>query len=258
MNLVSNAAEAMPNGGRIVIKTRCRYFDTPPPGYDNFKEGDYVVLSVSDNGIGMAPDEIERIFEPFYTKKEMGRSGTGLGMAVVWGTVKDHNGSIDVDSTPGQGTTFKIIFPATHKQFEADQTRMEGDNCRGSGEKILVVDDVREQREVASKILEALGYMVSTVSSGEEAIEFLKTNSVDLFILDMIMRPGDMDGLETYRKILNIHPGQKAIITSGYSETHRVKKALALGAGQYIRKPYTLQKISLAVKKELTKRGKAA
>ena len=258
MNLVSNAAEAMPDGGRIAIKTRCRYFDTPAPGYDSFKEGDYVVLTVSDNGIGIAPDEISRIFEPFYTKKEMGRSGTGLGMAVVWGTVKDHNGSIDVDSTLGQGTTFKIIFPATRKQLEADQTRMEVDHYRGSGERILVVDDVREQREVASKILEALDYMVRTVSSGEQAIEFLKTNSVDLIILDMIMRSGEMDGLETYRKIVKIHPGQKAVITSGYSETHRVKKAQALGAGQYIRKPYTLQKISSAVKKELTKHRKAA
>ena len=258
MNLVSNAAEAMPDGGRIVIKARCRYFDAPPPGHDRFKEGDYIMLSVSDNGIGMAPEEIERIFEPFYTKKEMGRSGTGLGMAVVWGTVKDHNGSIHVDSTPGQGTTFKIIFPATRKRLEAGQTRMEVDNYHGSGEKILVVDDVREQREVASKILEALDYLVSTVSSGEEAIEFLKSNSVDLIILDMIMRSGEMDGLETYRKILKIHPGQKAIITSGYSETHRVKRAQALGAGQYIRKPYTLQKISSAVKKELTKHSKAA
>jgi len=258
MNLISNAAEAMPAGGEIKIKTRSRYFDKPLTGYENFKAGEYVILSITDNGIGIAPDEIDRIFEPFYTKKEMGRSGTGLGMAVVWGTVKDHNGNIEVESTPGEGTHFRLIFPATRKHLEAGLTQSAIGNCRGNGEKILVVDDVHEQREVASKILEALGYKVCAVDSGEAAVEHLKAQAADLIILDMIMHSGMLDGLETYRRIIKTHPGQKAIITSGYSETQRVKQAQSLGAGQYVRKPYTLEKIGTAVKKELISARKAA
>ena len=252
MNLISNAAEAMPDGGQITLKTEARFFDKSTAGIEGIEPGDYIVLSISDTGIGIEPDELERIFEPFYTKKEMGRSGTGLGMAVVWGSVKDHDGSIHVDSTPGVGTIFKIIFPATRQQMGADRAEAGIDNYSGNGERILVVDDVPEQREVASKILEALGYVVNVVDSGEEAIEYLSSQPTDLIILDMIMAAGRMDGLETYRRIIADHPGQKALITSGYSETRRVKQAQALGAGKYIRKPYTLEKIGTAVKKELS------
>jgi len=258
MNLVSNACEAMPEGGQILIETQNRYFDVPPDGHENFREGDYVVLSVSDTGIGIAPDEINRIFEPFYTKKVMGRSGTGLGMAVVWGAVKDHNGHIDVESLPGEGTTFTITFPATREQLAAESKDIRIENFRGNGERILVVDDVPEQREVASKILSSLGYEVSLAASGEEAVQFMSANSAELVLLDMIMHTGKLDGLETYREITRLHPQQKAIITSGFSETKRVKKAQKLGAGQYVRKPYTLQKIGLAVKKELVAASKAA
>jgi CheY-like chemotaxis protein len=115
-----------------------------------------------------------------------------------------------------------------------------------------VVDDVEEQRQVAFSILSELGYSVTTVSSGEDALDYMKKHSVDLLIIDMIMDPG-MDGLVTYRKILKLHPNQKAIITSGFSETGRVKKAKRLGVGQYVKKPYTLETIGLAVKKELEK-----
>ena len=120
----------------------------------------------------------------------------------------------------------------------------------GKGEAILVVDDVEEQRKIASGMLRELGYSVISVSSGEEAVEYLKTNKADLLVLDMIMDPG-MDGLQTYRKIIEIHPGQKAIIASGFSETDRVKELQNLGAGAYIRKPFLLEKIGIAVKEEL-------
>ncbi len=116
MNLVSNAAEAMPEGGNLIVSTENRYIDRPITGYDDVKQGDYVVLTVSDTGTGISPDDMEKIFEPFYTKKKMGRSGTGLGMAVVWGTVKDHKGYIDVQSTEGKGTTFTLYFPVTRKK----------------------------------------------------------------------------------------------------------------------------------------------
>jgi CheY-like chemotaxis protein len=224
----------------------------PIRGYDDVKEGDYVVLTVSDTGTGISPDDIKKIFEPFYTKKKMGRSGTGLGMAVVWGTVKDHNGYIDVESTEGKGTTFTLYFPATREELPADKSHLVIGAYSGDGESILVIDDVEEQRNIASGMLKELGYSVVSVSSGEEGVEYLKTNEVDLLVLDMIMDPG-MDGLDTYRKILEIHPGQKAIIASGFSETGRVKEVLSLGAGAYIRKPFLLEKMGLAIKEELKK-----
>jgi CheY-like chemotaxis protein len=221
------------------------------------EEGDYVVLTVSDTGMGIHPDEINKIFEPFYTKKVMGRSGTGLGMAVVWGTVKDHKGYIHVESGLGDGTVFKLYFPVTRKQHAQHQYDNKSIDYQGKGESILVVDDAPQQRDIASKILSQLGYSVKTVESGEKAVAFLKKDPVDLVVLDMIMPPG-IDGLETYERIIELNPTQKAIIASGYSETDRVKKAQQLGAGKYVKKPYTVQKIGLAVKAELAKQQKAA
>ena len=254
MNLISNASEAMPNGGDISISAKNQYNDKPIRGYDHVAEGDYVVLSVSDNGVGISPEHTERIFEPFYTKKAMGRSGTGLGMAVVWGTIKDHKGYIDVQSTEGKGTTFTLYLPVTRKEAAGDKPMMRTEGYMGKGESILIVDDVEEQREIASGILNKLGYSVTSVSSGEEAVAYLKKHTTDLIVLDMIMAPG-IDGLETYRRILESHPKQKAIIASGFSETERVKEAKRLGAGAYVRKPYVLQKIGIAVRNELDQAG---
>lgn len=249
MNLISNASEAMPDGGMILISTENRYIDSPIHGYDNVEEGDYAVLKIQDNGIGIPPEDLSKIFEPFYTKKAMGRSGTGLGMAVVWGTVKDHKGYIDIESSEGRGTTFKLFFPIT-RLLPKEKQSISKEKYKGNGELILVVDDIEEQRELASGMLKELGYSPIVVSSGEEAVDYLKKHTVDLLMLDMIMEPG-IDGLETYKRILKMHPGQKAIIASGYSETYRVKEAQRLGAGKYIRKPYTIERIGLAVKNEL-------
>jgi PAS domain S-box-containing protein len=251
MNLISNSAEAMPDGGKILISTENRYVDRPIKGYDEVEEGDYAILKISDIGIGINSEDIERIFEPFYTKKVMGRSGTGLGMAVVWGTVKDHNGYINVESAAGKGTTFTLYFPVTREEID-DASLIPIERLIGNKESILLVDDVKEQREIASSLLTKLGYTVTTVSSGEEAVEYMQVNSADLLILDMIMHPG-IDGLDTYEEVLKLHPGQKAIIASGFSETHRVKKAQRLGAGQYLKKPYTMEKIGVAVRAELDK-----
>ena len=251
MNLVSNAAEAMPEGGALTVSTENRHLDRPIRGYDHVKEGDYVVLKISDTGTGISSDDLEKIFEPFYTKKKMGRSGTGLGMAVVWGTVKDHNGYIDVQSTEGKGTTFTLHFPVTRKSIE-ERSEISLEDYMGKSETILVVDDVEEQRNIASGMLKELGYSVVSVSSGEEAVEYLKANKADLLLLDMIMDPG-MDGLDTYKKILETHPRQKAIIASGFSETDRARKLQHLGAGAYIRKPFLLEKIGIAIKEELEK-----
>lgn len=250
MNLVSNAAEAMPRGGMVSIRTANRYIDQPIKGYDDIKEGDYVILTVSDIGIGIAAADIDRIFEPFYTKKAMGRSGTGLGMAVVWGTVKDHQGYIDVQSIEGKGTVFYIYLPACRQPSSQKPSKPSLEEYSGRGESILVVDDIKEQRAIATGILTKLGYRVEAVSSGEEAVVHIQKKTVDLIVLDMIMDPG-IDGLETYKRIIQIHPGQKAIIASGYSESERVKEAQRLGAGAYVKKPYLMEKVALAIRREL-------
>jgi PAS domain S-box-containing protein len=250
MNLLSNAAEAMPEGGTIRVHTRNIYIDSPIRGYEHVQEGDYVAVSVQDTGVGIPDDDLERIFEPFYTKKQMGRSGTGLGMAVVWGTVKDHNGYINIRSAKGEGTILSFYIPITREKISEQMARLPRDQYSGSGETILVVDDADVQREIAHDILEELNYRVVLAPSGEAAVEYLKGNRADLLVLDMIMAPG-MDGLDTYRQVLNIRPGQKAIIASGYSETDRVKEAKRLGARQYLKKPYTIEKIGMAVKTAL-------
>jgi CheY-like chemotaxis protein len=249
-NLVSNAMDAMPQGGDLIIKTTNQYLDKPIHGYDNIKEGDYVVLSVTDTGEGIPAADIQRIFEPFYTKKIMGRSGTGLGLAVIWGTVKDHQGYIDVQSEEGRGSTFTLYFPVTRKEISSEGDSVSISEYMGKGETILVVDDVRDQRELASEMLKKLNYKVSTVASGEDAVKYLKEHKIDLLVLDMIMYPG-IDGLDTYKAILKIHPKQKAIIVSGFSESDRVHVAQTLGAGEYLKKPYVIEKLGLAVRKEL-------
>jgi len=250
MNLVSNAAEAQSMGGKISLSTQNRYIDRPMIGYDEFKKGEYVVFKIKDKGEGIAPGDLKRIFEPFYTKKVMGRSGTGLGMSVVWGTVQDHNGHINVESTEGEGTIIELYFPVTREGITVEKQSTTIDEYMGHQESILIVDDVKEQRDIAAELLHRLGYSVKTVLSGEEAVKYLKNNAVDIVILDMIMDPG-IDGLETYRRIIKVHPKQRAIIASGFAETERVHQAQELGVGQYIKKPYTLEKIGLAVKVEL-------
>lgn len=249
-NLIGNALEAMPKGGCIEIVTGNRYADSIVAGFDSVKEGEYVVLSIADSGVGIPEGDRARIFEPFYTKKAMGRHGSGLGMAVVWGTVKDHNGYIDIRSENGRGTRFDLFFPATRDQSKKSRKPEALTDLTGNGEFILVVDDIPVQREIATSILDRLGYRSEAVASGEEAVEFLRSHTADLVVLDMIMDPG-IDGYETFRQIRGIRPEQKAVIASGYSETDRVRDAQALGAGSYIKKPYTPTAIGKAIKEEL-------
>ncbi|MGB5987857.1 MAG: ATP-binding protein [Desulfobacterales bacterium] len=251
-NLVSNASEAMLKGGVVTIKTRNRYLDVSIQGYDQISEGDYAVLSVSDEGEGIPETDMKRIFEPFYTKKILGRSGTGLGLAVVWGTVKDHDGYINIQSEEGSGSTFTLYLPITREELSAEHMAVEISEYMGKGETILIVDDVKGQRDIATMILQELNYNVSSVKSGEEAAVFLKDHKVDLLVLDMIMDPG-MDGLDTYRRVLDIYPRQKAIVVSGFSESERVKAVQSLGAGAYVKKPYVMEKLGLAVKEELNR-----
>ncbi len=188
----------------------------------------------------------------------MGRSGTGLGMAVVWGTVQDHGGFIRLQSEVGQGACIQLFFPATHEDLPADPALpLHNRGCRGQGELVLVVDDIGEQRDIARQMIEAMGYRVALAASGEKALEWLETATCDLVLLDMIMEPG-MDGLDTYRHMIRRHPGQKALIVTGYSETDRVKTAQSLGAGQCLRKPYTFAELAQAIREELDRPAPAA
>jgi len=251
MNLVTNASEAIEGSGTVTISTLNRYLDEPLKGYEDVVTGEYTVLTVSDEGTGISSVDLDRIFEPFYTKKVMGRSGTGLGLAVVWNTVQDHNGYINVKSSK-KGTEFDLYFPITRKEMAAEGEEVPLEDYLGHGEKILVVDDEERQREIACGVLAKLGYVAEAVSSGEEAIEYVKEKSVDLIVLDMVM-PKGINGRETYEEIIKIHPGQKAIIASGYAKSKEVDLAQELGAGKYIKKPYTLAKVGVAVKEELKK-----
>jgi nitrogen-specific signal transduction histidine kinase/CheY-like chemotaxis protein len=251
MNLVSNAAEAMPTGGDIRISTHNLRVDaTNAKAYGGLEEGEYVVFRIVDSGLGISPEDIGRIFDPFYTKKEMGRSGTGLGMTVVWGTVQDHQGDIDVKSAAGKGTEIEVRLPATRKKVREPDSGATEEQIPGNGETVLVVDDIALQGEIAAGMLERLGYKAFYVQSGEAAVAWLEKRPADLVILDMIMA-SNIDGLETYKRMIKIYPGQKAIIVSGFSESDAVREAQALGAGRYLKKPYTFEALSRAVREEL-------
>lgn len=252
MNLVKNGVESIQGKGEVSVSTAIQQITSPLPSIPKIEQGEYVVLTIADNGSGISQQDTEKIFDPFFTTKVMGKSGTGLGMAVILGTVEDHEGYIDLESTPGVGTTFRLFFPATRVKLLKEHMVLTEKNYSGNGEMILVVDDIKEQREIATLLFSQIGYRVMTVTSGEEAVDYLTDHSVDLVILDMIME-GGMGGLETYKKIIQIHPGQKAIVTSGYSRSVDVKEAMQLGVGQYIKKPFLVEEISKAVMIELKK-----
>lgn len=202
----------------------------------------------------MSEEVLENIFEPFYTRKQMGRSGTGLGMTIVWGTIKDHNGYLDIESTPGVGTAITVFFPAVLKKVNLQQRELQQKDWidQGNGKTVLIVDDIPEQRTIGTTILEKLGYKVWSVSSGKEAVDFIQKQPVDLVLMDMLMPPG-MDGLDSFKEMEKVAPGQKVVLVSGYSDNDRVRQALQLGIGAYLKKPYTIEQLSQILKKELVK-----
>ncbi len=254
MNLISNACEAIEGAGEIVIETEERTISEQKPASGHVDKGKYSVITISDNGPGIDKKDLEHIFEPFYTKKIMGRSGTGLGLSIVWNTVQDHSGSIDVLSS-NQGTKFILYFPCIEEEVTSSGQDLQPADVRGQGETILIVDDERQQRDLLTSLLVSLNYKVNAVSSGEEAIAFLEYSKVDLVILDMILGAG-MGGRETYERIVSIYPDQKVLIVSGFCEDKDIRAIQKIGAGEFIRKPYTLVRIGLAIKTLLTHGGK--
>ncbi len=251
MNLVNNAAEAIQTSGQIILATKNVHYNSPHHGYETIEPGEYVMVSVEDDGPGISAQDIKHVFSPFYSKKVMGRSGTGLGLAVVWNTVHDHGGFVDVVSN-SKGSLFSLFFPVDRYGIcEPTQQSPQISHDNGNGQKVLVVDDQQSQREIARRLLSRLGYKALTVKSGEEAIEFIKTTPVDLIILDMLMDPG-INGCETYKQIIKYAPGQKAIITSGYSNAEDIRRAMDLGIIQFIKKPFSLHELAHAIKLEIS------
>ena len=253
MNLVINGVEetAQKESGHVIISTANIYIDDALTGTSDLPAGEYVMLSVSDNGSGIPGEYHKKIFDPFFTKKEMGKSGTGLGLTVVRNTVRDHQGDVRVLSDE-KGTRFELFFPAIRKELPQKKKTNSLLEITGQGQRILIVDDLADQRKIAGTILKNLGYQVFTVADGMDAVAFVKENSVDLIILDMVMEPS-ISGLETYQRIKKINPGQKAIIASGHSESKDVLMTQDLGAGAFVKKPYTIMDMGIAVKEELEK-----
>ncbi len=250
MNLVLNAFESHESDGEITVKTREVELFQPLQGFDNIAPGKYICLSVTDNGRGIRDEDIEHIFEPFYTKKKMGRSGSGLGLSIVYGFVKDCGGFIDVSSLMDSGTEFTLYLPIHAHEEPSSPVPMP--DMYGT-ESVLVVDDIPEQSHLAERILSRLGYSVVTAENGRSAVEYMRVNEVDIVLLDMIMED-DFSGLETYREISELHPGQRCVIASGFAENDKVKRTQRLGAGMFIMKPYSMQTLGHAIRRELDRK----
>ncbi len=249
MNLVTNAAEAIAGSGEVTVSTYNTQITAADSINNNLEEGSYVVLSIQDTGSGISSTDVVHIFEPFYTQKVMGRSGTGLGLTVVWNTMADHNGKVLVESDEN-GTCFQLYFPVSEKKLVIQVKNDKAEERYHFSEHILVVDDEPHLRDIASQMLRTMGCKVDSVSSGELAVECVKNNPVDLLLLDMLMEPG-MNGLQTYEEIIKLYPNQKAIIVSGFSESEDVKATLRLGASGFIKKPYSMNQLGRAAKEAL-------
>jgi len=247
MNLIVNAFDAMPEKGHLKIETHQQYLSNLLSGHGTIKKGDYIILSVKDKGVGISPEDIEKIFEPYYSNKKMGSSGTGLGLAVVYGIIKDHKGYYDILSEVGKGTEFLLYFPVSARAEDKNPAEAKG---YGGEETILIVDDNEEHREITYKLLASMGYDVATVNDGREALKYLAVNQIDLVVLDMHL-DGDFDGLDTFREMKKINSNLKAVIMSGYPPNERVEEIQKMGAVRYIRKPFSREILTRSIREEL-------
>lgn len=253
-NLCQNAIDAMQQQGRLTIRTTNVLVESPVGEREIIPPGEYVCIEIEDTGAGVPAAIRDKIFDPFFTTKKADRQrGSGLGLSVVHGIVKDHKGFIDLQSKEGQGSTFTLYFPVCRDLVHQSESEVD---ITGS-ETVLVVDDDPLQTDVSSRVLKKLGYRVLKAQSGEEALEMMRARQASrnfpaIIVLDMMMGPG-IDGAETFKRIKEINSAQKAIILSGYVESDRVTVAQNLGAGSYIRKPVTIEKLGKAIRDELAR-----
>ena len=251
LNLASNAADAMPQGGRLQVETANVILDAPRAGfYPDAKAGRYVLLSVSDTGCGMDRETLDHVFDPFFTTKEVGK-GTGLGLASVYGTVKEHGGHIHCYSEPDRGATFKIYLPALEQEGEHQNGESSESMPQGGSETILVVDDDPEILNLAQEALQSFGYRVIGAVSGEQALEVYRERGRDIgmILLDLNM-PG-MGGTQCLRQLLQIDPSSRILIASGYSANGQGRQALSSGARGFIGKPYQIRELLAKVREIL-------
>lgn len=242
MNLITNSYEASRKNSSVSAVISKKELSTPE------LSGTYYVLEIQDTGHGIHDTDLDRIFEPFFSTKQLGMSGSGLGLAIVWNTMQEHNGWVAA-SSDHNGTIFSLFFPASQKKHE-NQSLNEGEDFRGNNEHILVVDDEPMLLKIAERMLTGMGYDVITAASGEEAVELLHGKKVDAVVLDMMMEPG-MNGRQTYEQIVKIHPTQKAMIVSGFAMNDDIRAALKMGVTTFLKKPYSMEELGLAIKKTL-------
>ncbi len=241
LNLYVNAADAMPGGGDLILKTvNTTHEDIKGEVYIP-KLGNYVLLMVTDTGTGMDKKTLKRIFEPFFTTKEMGR-GTGLGLASVYGIIKGHEGYIAVKSKKGHGTTFSIYLPATENKVRKT-VKTSARFIKETGT-VLLVDDEEIVLEVGREMLEVIGYRVLTANDGKKAVEVYKNNrdTIDVVLLDMVMP--NMGGGETYDRLKKINPNIKVVLSSGYAIDGEATKILERGCNGFIQKPFNVPELS--------------
>ena len=244
LNLLINAWQAMPQGGNIHIETHNYILDkTGTMAHEN-PANKYVKTTVTDTGIGMDKITQQKVFDPFFTTKEMQR-GTGLGLASAYGIIQNHEGMIDVQSELGMGTTFTFYLPVSDKE-SVEQLLTTPDIIPGQG-MILLIDDEKMVAETAKTMLEKLGYRVTTVTSGKEALSMYASHPerFDMVMLDMVMP--DMGGTQTYEQLKQIDTKVKVLLSSGYSINDQVKKLLSLGCKGFIQKPFTVHELSQKV-----------
>jgi len=245
MNLFVNSADAMPKGGDLFLKTaNVNFKEIKGRGYTP-NPGDYILLTVTDTGVGIDSKTIDRIFDPFFTTKELGR-GTGLGLASTYGIVKGHGGYIEVESEKCLGSTFKVYLPASGKP--AQQTVRPSAPISKAIGTVLLVDDEEVILDVSEKVLKVLGYKVLVAGSGAEAIEIFRKHqdSIDLVLLDIIMP--HMGGGEVYDRLKEISPEVKVLLSSGYSIDGEASKIMARGCNGFIQKPFDIMQLSQSIR----------
>jgi len=248
--LLARAMASMPGGGKIVIRTKNLHVGEGLAKYEAIPPGDYAVLWVVDEGKEVDGVSLDRIFEP-YGSPDQTKAGP-LNLAVTYGIVKAHKGFVNATSMAGSGTEFALCFPVNWKDSVAGE---KGGNLPRGTETIMVVDDSEQERVMAKRFLERLGYRVTVAAHGREALKMFQENKgraspFDLMLLDMIMGD-DFDGLDTYREILKLFPKQRCIIVSGHGMSGRTQEAAMLGASQFIAKPFTLESLARSVRDEL-------
>jgi signal transduction histidine kinase len=250
-NLATNARDAMPRGGNLLITTGNRHLDA---GYvaihPEADEGDFVMIEVSDTGIGIAPDMLNHIFEPFYTTKEAGK-GTGLGLSMMFGFLQQSGGHVSVYSEPGAGTTFRLYLPRSGGEAEPEPQPSSVTAEAGAGEVVLVVEDNPRLRRVVIRQLRELGYRVLEAEGAAAALELLHRERVDLLFTDIVM-PGGLDGLALARTALDRSPALKVVLTSGFPPDRVAAATHRLHGIQLLSKPASKEELAAALRNALT------